>query len=401
MKSEYPSYADGHVQEIESKLSTAEKQSLNNFLKQCAITAGEGKLEKIKRNILQFRDITEKPLIKLTKDDVDSFLVILNKSNRSVWTKNEQKIYLKKFLKGYYRDLEMIENIKGDNKKQIDYQKINENNLVSEKDVEKMLRFAENYREKALLFLEWETGARPQELVNLKWQDIKFEDDIADITLYSGKTRRSRTFPVKKATKFLFDWKQNYIFDDLKPTDYVFPSSQLRMMGNKKEVVQARDSPMTTEGVNKILRRMAKRAGIDKDVWGYLFRHTRATRLYEELPQQIVEKLMGHQNMAKIYAHISNKKARDEMLNKIYKIGELKQSEREEYNKRITELEARLKPLEEKETKQKEFIENLIKESLNNIKLNSKQPPKKPKSIISLQKDLEKQHKQVMKEIEA
>ena len=87
---------------------------------------------------------------------------------------------------------------------------------------------------------------------------------------------------------------------------------------------------MTTSGLNKMLRKMAKASGIGKDVWNYLLRHTRATRLYEELPQQIVEKLMGHKNMAGVYAHISSKKAREEMLSKIYKIEELSPEEKDE-----------------------------------------------------------------------
>jgi len=95
---------------------------------------------------------------------------------------------------------------------------------------------------------------------------------------------------------------------------------------------------MTSAGLNKMLRRMAKAAGLDKDVWTYLIRHTRATRLYEELPQQIVEKLLGHKNQAQIYAHISMKKARDEMLNKIYKIEELPQAERQKLEKEMEKM---------------------------------------------------------------
>jgi len=170
-----------------------------------------------------------------------------------------------------------------------------------------MLRCAQNYKEKAYLFLSFETGARPQELLNLKWRDVKFEKEYADINLFSNKTKSSRNFPVRKAKEHLWNWKQNYSFPDLNSNDYVFPSRK-------------RDKILTTPGINKMLRRIATASGLNKDVWSYLFRHSRATRLYEELPQQIVEKLMGHKNMAGIYAHISSKKAREEMLSKIYKI---------------------------------------------------------------------------------
>lgn len=324
MKTEYPKYAQGESLEIEKKLLQKDKQILRDFIKICSINAGAGKLEKIKRHLLQLYDITELPLGKQTKDSVNSFLIVLNKSNRSVWTKNEIKCYLKKFLRWYYKDLEMIENISYDNKNIA--HKITENNLIEEKDIEKMLRFAESFKEKAFLFLSFETGARPQELVELKWRDIKFEDKYADITLFSNKTKESRTFPVMKSKEFLWEWKQNYSYPNVSSKDYVFPS-------------RWREKHLTTTALNKMLRRIAKNSGLDKDVWNYLFRHSRATRLYEELPQQMVEKLMGHKNMAKVYAHISSKKVREAMLNKIYNIEELTPEEKDKIKRLEKEIE--------------------------------------------------------------
>ena len=318
MKEEYPKYKNGDLIEIEKKLNYKNKKILDDFIKHCSINAGEGKCLKIRKHTLQFYDVTEINLYDQTKESVDSFLIVLNQSNRSMWTKNEIKVYLKKFIKWHYHDLDMIENIKTDSRRGLDPKKINENNLVTEEDIEKMLRCAESFKEKAYLFLSFETGARPQELAELKWKNIKFEKDYADITLFSNKTGESRTFPVKKSREFLWEWKQNYTFPNLKSSDYVFPSRF------------GRDRPITTTALNKMLRRMATACSLDKDVWNYLFRHTRATRLYEELPTPIVEKLMGHKNMSGIYAHISSKKSREAMLNKIYKIEDLTPEKEEE-----------------------------------------------------------------------
>lgn len=100
MKNDYPYYKLGEIQEVEKFLNRKEKDTLANFLKKCSITAGEKKVEKIKRLILQLRDVTEKPLTELNKEDVDSFLVVLSKSKKSYWTKDELKVYIKQFLKG-------------------------------------------------------------------------------------------------------------------------------------------------------------------------------------------------------------------------------------------------------------------------------------------------------------
>lgn len=340
MKKEYPQYKNGDLIEIEKKLNYKNKKILDDFVKHCSINAGEGKCLKIRKHTLQFYDVTEKNLYAIDKETVDSFLIILNNSNRSMWTKNEIKVYLKKFIKWYYKDNEMIENIKTDSRRGLDPVKINENNLITEEDIEKMLRCAESFKEKAYLFLSFETGARPQELAELKWKNIKFEKDYADITLFSNKTGQSRTFPVKKSKQHLWEWKQNYSFSNLKPNDYVFPSRF------------GRDKPITSAGLNKMLRRMATASGLDKDVWNYLFRHTRATRLYEELPTPIVEKLMGHKNMSGVYAHISSKKAREAMLNKIYHIEELTKEEKEE----IKDLKKEIGILKQEQKKFNLFI---------------------------------------------
>lgn len=321
MKEIYPYYKQGELNEIEKKLKRKDKEVLKEFLKKCSITAGEKKVEKIKKLILQLFDVTELPITQQIKESIDSFLVVLNKSDKSYWTKDELKIYIKQFLLWHYKDHELVENIKSEGKKGLNPQKITENNLITEEEIEKMLRFAESYKEKAYLLLAFQTGARPQELCELKWKDIKFEDKYADITLFSSKTKNSRTFPVVEKTKdALWEWKQHYSFPDVKPQDYVFPS-------------RWRDRSITSAGLNKMLRRMAKSARLDKDVWNYLFRHSRATRLYEELPTPIVEKLMGHKNMAQVYAHISSKKAREEILKKIYHIEELTAKEKAEITK--------------------------------------------------------------------
>lgn len=354
MKKSYSRYKQGELNKAEKKLSKEDKEVLNSFLEKCSITAGETKVLHIKKLIIQLADITQLDLTRQTKESIDSFLVLLKKCDKSYWTKDELRIYIKQFLLWYYKDLNMVENIHAESKKGLNPQKVTENNLITEQDVEKMVRFAQGFKDKAYLLLAFQTGARPQELLNLKWKDIKFEEKYADITLYSNKTERSRTFPIVDNTmNSLWEWKQHYSFIDVQPKDFVFVS-------------RWRDKSMTTAGLNKVLRKMAVASGIGKDVWSYLLRHTRATRLYEELPQQIVEKLMGHKNMASVYAHISSKKAREEMLNKIYKVEAITPQEKDE----IKELKKTMKLLVDWNILQIEFTEKFPYTKERKIKIN-------------------------------
>jgi integrase/recombinase XerD len=347
MKVDYPRYKLGELDNILEKIQGKDKIALEGFIKKCSITAGEKKVNKIRKLIVQFFDVTELPLTKQTKESVDSFLVVLNKSDKSFWTKDELKVYVKQFLKWHYKDLDLIENFKASGKKGFNPEKITENNLITEKDIEKMLRHAESFKESAYLLVAFQTGARPQELITLRWKDVTFEDKYADITLLSTKTKQARTFPVvEKTMKALWDWKQHYSYEDLKPQDYVFPS-------------RWRDKPMTSAGLNKMLRRLSSKAGLTKDVWGYLLRHSKATRLYEELPQQICEKLLGHKNMAGVYAHISSKKAREELLKKVYHIEELTTQDKKairDLKKRIKSQDEKLEELENNSISKKDVI---------------------------------------------
>ncbi len=357
MKKKYPRYKLGELDKAGEKLSKKDKETLALFLKKCSITAGEKKVKHIRKLIIQLADVTQIPLTKQTRDSVDSFLSLLSNSDKSYWTKDELKIYIKQFLLWLYEDLKLVENFKSEGKKGLNPQKVTENNLLTEGDIEKMVRFAQSYKDKAYLLLAFQTGARPQELLGLKFGDVKFdcitEDGrkYAEITLFSGKTKQSRTFPIVEETMAaLWEWKQHYTFPKVQPQDFIFVS-------------RWRDKAMTTAGLNKMLRKMAVSSGIEKDVWSYLLRHTRATRLYEELPQQIVEKLMGHKNMAGIYAHISSKKAREEMLNKVYKIEKLTTEEKKE----IRELKEKVKLSLQAFNQTIEAIKNPTKENAQKL----------------------------------
>ena len=335
MKTNYPRYKLGELDTLVDKLTKAEREVFEKYLKKCSITAAPKKVKKIGKLIVQLKDVTQKGLLEQDKETIDSFLVVLNNCDKSYWTIDELKVYIKQFILFHYKNIELVENFKASGKKQL-HPKITEDNLITEEEIEAMLRQAESYKESAYLLLAFQTGARPQELIDLRWRDIKFEEKYTNITLRSTKTQQIRTFPVvEKTMKALWDWKEHYSFPNVSPKDYVFIS-------------RTREKPYTTAGVNKILRRLAKKANIKKDVWGYLFRHSKATMLYEELPQQICEKLLGHKNMAGIYAHISSKKAREELLKKVYHIEELTEHDKEEIvemKKEISDLRIKVDEL--------------------------------------------------------
>ncbi len=338
MLKQVPVFASGDSEKVKAKLSQKNKKILNDFVKECAMNVKDGtKIRNIERHTLKFYMILGKDFDKWKPEDIVSIGIILKNYDKSIHTGKEMIIYFKKFVKQLYKRnidiLEVLEKIKACHKR-VDDTKINENNLITPEELERMLRQAESFRQKALLLLLWESGARPQEILELKWKDIVFDGEFANISLYSRKTKRNRSFPVNETTIHLKRWKQEFCFPNLKLNDFVFP--------NKNN----RDKPITSAGLNKFLRVISGKAGIKRKIWAYLFRHSRANALYEELPTPTVEKLMGHQNMYKVYSHISSKKAREEMIKKVYHVEELSPEKKAELEKKMEAMEKRMAELE-------------------------------------------------------
>lgn len=355
MKKTYPNYQSTGVMFIEKTLKPKDKKILNDFLKYCRITAGEKKINDYKREMLKVYDIIEKPYYKITKEDVQGFLGLLNQADLEKWTKNTIKIMFKKFLRWYYKDLEMLEDIKGEYA--FNEKRINESTLVKPEEVEKLIRTAQSLKWKAIITLLSESACRPQELRQLLWKDIKFNDDgSADVTLYSGKTRKARTIPIKDCVIHLKRWKEEYTYPELRNDDFVFPS------------INGRDKMMCADTLPRQFKRFCEKAGI-RNIFPYLFRHTRLTYMYNNLPEQVVKKYAGHSadsEMALIYSHISNKNMKDVILKEIYPTEELTEEEKDRYEKAINELK-------------KDFIEQ--QEVLEGIQSDNKK-------IVGMYKDL-------------
>lgn len=322
MKTGFPDYKKGELLEIKEKSDKESLRILNDFLAICSRSAGKATIDKIERQVLQFQDVIEKPLSqKPTATEVACFLSLI-KDKRD---RQKIKCNIKRFLKWKWKDMEIIElfEFKWNRKLPSRY---TENDVLSAQDIEKLIRKADKLIWKAIFILDFETGMRPSELVDLRWRDIKFKEETADIVIFSKKTGETRIYPVVNSVVHLKRWKQEYAFPDLKPEDYVFPSKK-------------REKPLTTNAVLYNLKRNAKKIGIPENkITTYLMRHSKATELYQKLPEQVVEKLLGHKGMAKIYTHLSSEKARQELLDKIYKVEELSEEKKHELEKEIDKL---------------------------------------------------------------
>lgn len=149
-------------------------------------------------------------------------------------------------------------------------------------------------RDRAILELFYACGTRVSELINLKVNDLFFNDEIIRVL---GKGSKERIIPIGSSAI-------NWI------TEYLKKSRPLLMKKIKSEnylFLNSRSSKLSRMGIWKIIHRYVKESGITKDVHPHTFRHSFATHLLEGgADLRAVQEMLGHADISttQIYTHI-------------------------------------------------------------------------------------------------
>ncbi len=355
MRAKYKKYGRNTPQ-LESKLLPKEKKVLGEFLKVVSMNAAEDKVNQHKRYILQFRDVVEKPITKITRKIAVEFWGLVNISEHELNTKVMIRRAVKRFLKWHYKNLEMLEGLKVGSAK-VNVKKINKANLLKPKEIELMLRKADSLRDKAFFITLYETGGRPQEVRDLRWRDINFDEK--EVHLFSSKKHEDRDLPIEHSIVHLKRWRQEWAFSNVEEEDYVFPS-------------QKREKHLTTEQISKIVKKLAKRSGIVRNVTAYLVRHTRLNEIYHKGVKGLEHnKFAGHTEGSRsqtTYVRMDNSDMKQDVLKKVYNIKEVSEGEKD-----------RLKELEKKMAKQQKEAVSILRNISKLITLNTQPLTKKQK----------------------
>jgi integrase len=148
------------------------------------------------------------PLDDPEKSELKAMVAKINQSglkdkDYSVWTRAE----FKKGIKSFYKfqtgeeDPEILDFLTVNVKKK-DKPKADPQELPCPSDVKKLVQAASNRRDEALIFVTWDTGARIGEILNLRWKDVKFGDELTQIRFRESKTGERRV-PVREPVEML------------------------------------------------------------------------------------------------------------------------------------------------------------------------------------------------------
>ena len=150
-------------------------------------------------------------------------------------------------------------------------------------------------RDRALLELWYATGSRVTELAGITLENLDWDDGTVKIR---GKGGRERVIPVSKDS---LEWCEKYRLvrhewmrrHDLKETKIFFLTRQ--------------GSGFTRQGIWKIVKKYAKRAGIARSVWPHMIRHSFATHILQGgADLRAVQELLGHRSISttEVYTHL-------------------------------------------------------------------------------------------------
>jgi integrase/recombinase XerD len=149
------------------------------------------------------------------------------------------------------------------------------------------------HRDRTMLEVLYATGLRVSELVNLKLAQVNLNQGVLRIV---GKGDRERLIPLgEEAMQWLQQFLQGPRVEILleRQTDYLFPTR--------------RGDRMTRQAFWHIIKRYARKAGVQKDLSPHTLRHAFATHLLNHgADLRVVQMLLGHSDLSttQIYTHV-------------------------------------------------------------------------------------------------
>jgi integrase/recombinase XerD len=156
------------------------------------------------------------------------------------------------------------------------------------------------FRDRTMLEVLYATGLRVSELVSLRHNQVNLNQGVIRIV---GKGNRERLIPlgeeaVRWLSEFLNGARGEILLD--RQTDHLFPTR--------------RGDRMTRQAFWHIIKRYARKAGIERELSPHTLRHAFATHLLNHgADLRVVQMLLGHSDLSttQIYTHVARERMKE------------------------------------------------------------------------------------------
>jgi integrase/recombinase XerD len=176
--------------------------------------------------------------------------------------------------------------------------------VLSVEEIDSMIRMIdltkpEGHRNKAILETLYGCGLRVSELVGLRMTDIHRKEGFIIVT---GKGNKQRLVPISRSA--------------VKYIDLYIDGRQLLKVIHDSNIVflNRRGRKLTRAMIFHIIKDLAARAGIKKNIHPHTFRHSFATHMVQAgADLRAVQEMLGHESIitTEIYTHIDRSFLRD------------------------------------------------------------------------------------------
>jgi len=229
-----------------------------------------------------FADFIQKPLNRVTPEDVRSFQLYLIEERKLAYSSFNQAVCALRFL--YTHTIRVPWPVTmvpfGKRPKTLPV-------VLGRQEVDELLRCTQNHKHKVFLTTLYATGMRFSEAAHLQIHDI--DSPRMQIRITRGKGAKDRLVPLSpRLLSELRDYWKRY-----KPTSLLFP-------GNSADKTYADTS------IQKAIKKSAGLAKIHKNVTPHTLRHSYATGLLEAgVDLLTISRLLGHASFATtiVYLH--------------------------------------------------------------------------------------------------
>ena len=208
----------------------------------------------------------------------------------------------------------LLHHVRNDNKTKKSIFKVKESGnkikLLTESEVDIILNNLNTWRDKLIFKIMYLAGARIQEVLDLKFEDIPRvtpsiqEQQVVVIEDIKSKGKRRDLYLPISLVEEIEDFLMEERFDIDTEHSYIFVAKQKRYLGK----------PLTYRAIYGVFKRVQERIGIEFNF--HDLRHTCITRMIESgLDVSVVKTLAGHKYISTTqqYTHLSNNFVTDEM----------------------------------------------------------------------------------------
>ena len=176
--------------------------------------------------------------------------------------------------------------------------------LLTREEFEAIVKATDNPRDRALVYVLYEGALRPGELLKMTVGSVEFKDNYCLITV-NGKTGLKR-IPLVLSYRPLLEWLENHP-RKTEPNAPLWASFSNSNKGGR----------LCYRHFRLIIKRLARKAGIKKNVWPYLFRHSTLTNLAKVFTEARLEQYAGWihgSEMSRRYVHFAARDLEDAVL---------------------------------------------------------------------------------------